>query len=76
MSHMFLCEGCPHRSNGILNPSSVGCDDIHESFHQIKLMVLLSDLLGLVQMVELITLVKKERTAAVLVFPLRLCSLS
>ena len=55
---MFLAQSCPHRSHSIFYTSTVGRDNIHEAFHQVKLCDLTCSLFSLVQMIQFVTLIK------------------
>ena len=67
---MLWCQGCPHRGDRIFYPSSISCNDIHKTFHDIHFILLFGARLGLIQMIEFIAFIKQSRTATILVLGL------
>ena len=67
MTDMLSCQGCSHRCHCIFKTSPIGSNDIHETLHQVDFTLLFDGGLGLIQMIELITLIKNRRSPAVFV---------
>ena len=65
---MFLAQSCPHGSYSIFYTSTVGRDNIHETFHQIEFCDLTRSLFCLVQMIQFVTLVKNCSGTTIFVF--------
>ena len=67
---VLRCQSCSHRGNSIFNPSPISRDHIHKAFHQINLMALLDNRLGLIQMIELVAFIENSGAATVFILGL------
>ena len=71
---MLRRQSSSHRSHCIFNPGPISRNHIHKAFHQINLMALLDNRLGLIQMIELVAFI--ENSGATTVFVLGLMAVS
>ena len=71
---MLRRQSCSHRGNRIFNSGPISRNHIHEAFHQIDLMALLDNRLGLIQMIKLVAFI--ENSSAATVFVLGLMAIS